>query len=94
MAKMFYNTEEVQEKLGCSADEIKDLVQQGRLREFRDGAKIMFRVSEVDKLVSSSPEDNQDQSGEIGLVPTAAALANALRQYDGIRRYTLPMKRK
>ncbi len=29
--------------------------------------------------------------GEIGLVPTAGAVANALYQYDGIRRYTLPM---
>ncbi|MFH1319515.1 MAG: selenium-dependent xanthine dehydrogenase [Bacteroidota bacterium] len=32
--------------------------------------------------------------GEIGLVPTAAAVANALYQYDGIRRYKLPMKRE
>ena len=31
--------------------------------------------------------------GEIGLVPTAAAVANALCQYDGIRRKRLPMKR-
>jgi CO/xanthine dehydrogenase Mo-binding subunit/aerobic-type carbon monoxide dehydrogenase small subunit (CoxS/CutS family) len=30
--------------------------------------------------------------GEIGLVPTAGAVANALCRYDGIRRYTLPMK--
>ena len=30
--------------------------------------------------------------GEIGLVPTAAAVAGALAAYDGIRRYTLPMK--
>lgn len=30
--------------------------------------------------------------GEIGLVPTAGAVANALYQYDGIRRTTLPMK--
>jgi xanthine dehydrogenase molybdenum-binding subunit len=29
--------------------------------------------------------------GEIGLVPTAAAVANALFQYDGIRRTKLPM---
>ncbi len=29
--------------------------------------------------------------GEIGLVPTAAAVANALYQFDGIRRYKLPM---
>ncbi len=30
--------------------------------------------------------------GEIGLVPTAAAVAGALFAFDGIRRYTLPMK--
>ena len=30
--------------------------------------------------------------GEIGLVPTAAAVANALCQVDGIRRYNLPMQ--
>ena len=29
--------------------------------------------------------------GEIGLVPTAAAVANALYQYDGVRRTRLPM---
>ncbi|MCP4164552.1 MAG: selenium-dependent xanthine dehydrogenase [Chloroflexi bacterium] len=32
--------------------------------------------------------------GEIGLVPTAGAVANALYQYDGIRRRKLPMKMK
>ena len=31
--------------------------------------------------------------GEIGLVPTAGAVANALYQYDGVRRRTLPMRR-
>ena len=30
--------------------------------------------------------------GEIGLVPTAAAVASALEAFDGIRRTTLPMK--
>ena len=30
--------------------------------------------------------------GEIGLVPTAAAVAGALAAFDGIRRFTLPMK--
>jgi xanthine dehydrogenase molybdenum-binding subunit len=30
--------------------------------------------------------------GEIGLVPTAAAVAGALARYDGVRRYVLPMK--
>ncbi len=32
--------------------------------------------------------------GEIGLVPTAGAVANALYQYEGKRRYKLPMKEK
>ncbi|MBF0363097.1 MAG: selenium-dependent xanthine dehydrogenase [Oligoflexia bacterium] len=31
--------------------------------------------------------------GEIGLVPTAAAVANAFYQFDKVRRYSLPMKR-
>jgi xanthine dehydrogenase molybdenum-binding subunit len=30
--------------------------------------------------------------GEIGLVPTAGAVASALAAFDGVRRYTLPMK--
>ena len=32
--------------------------------------------------------------GEIGMVPTAAAIANALSVFDGIRRTKLPMRRK
>jgi selenium-dependent xanthine dehydrogenase len=32
--------------------------------------------------------------GEIGLIPTAGAVANALYQYDKIRRYELPMKER
>ena len=30
--------------------------------------------------------------GEIGLVPTAPAVAGALYAFDGVRRFTLPMK--
>jgi xanthine dehydrogenase molybdenum-binding subunit len=29
--------------------------------------------------------------GEIGLVPTAAAVASALHAHDGVRRFRLPM---
>jgi xanthine dehydrogenase molybdenum-binding subunit len=32
--------------------------------------------------------------GEIGMVPTAAAIANAMSAFDGIRRTKLPLKRK
>jgi xanthine dehydrogenase molybdenum-binding subunit len=30
--------------------------------------------------------------GEIGLVPTAPAVAGAMEKFDGVRRTTLPMK--
>ena len=32
--------------------------------------------------------------GEIGLVPTAPAIANALYQFDGVRRRKLPLQRE
>ena len=53
MAKMFYSMEEVQEKLVCTEDKIKEYVKDGMLREFRDGMKILFKVDEVDSLSST-----------------------------------------
>ncbi len=50
MAGKFYTLEEVTSKLGKSEAEVKELVREGRLREFRDGAKLFFKVDEVDKL--------------------------------------------
>jgi len=76
MAKMFYSFEEVQEKLGRSGDQINQLVKLGKLREFRDGAKIMFKVADVDNLdlsgetdtgeIRLSPEDSADKMGLAG----------------------------
>ena len=57
MAKMFYSSDEVQEKLGKSEAEVKSLVEAGQLREFRDGAKIMFKVTDVDALCAPAQED-------------------------------------
>lgn len=54
MAKMFYSIEEVQDKLGCTNDKIKEFVKEGMLREFRDGMKVLFKVDEVDSLAASS----------------------------------------
>ena len=79
--------EETQGKLKRSEDQIKQLVKDGILREFRDGARIMFKVDDVDGLVNSSltstgsgqidlsPEDSADQ---IGLAPTDTAEAFGL----------------
>jgi xanthine dehydrogenase molybdenum-binding subunit len=53
-------------------------------------------MPDVDVVLVEDPEPEGPFGakgvGEIGLVPTAAAVAGALEAYDGIRRYTLPMK--
>lgn len=59
----------------------------------------ILRAKEMPKLVVIGVEVADPHGphgakgvGEIGLVPTAAAVANALYQFDGVRRYRLPMK--
>ena len=52
MAKMFYTEAETKYKLKTIDDNVfKSLVQEGELREFRDGKKILFKMDEVDDLI-------------------------------------------
>jgi len=69
MAKMFYNMEEAQEKLGRSAEQIRQLIQEGTLREFRDGAKVMFKVDEVNALELQLGAPSPAEVGGIPLSP-------------------------
>ena len=52
MAGMFYSLEEAAEKLHKTKDELKQIVKDGRLREFRDGPNLLFKVEEVEALMS------------------------------------------
>ena len=52
MAKMFYTLDETKAALGQSEDQIKQLTRDGRLREFRDGPRLMFKADQVDSLKS------------------------------------------
>ena len=54
MAGMFYSIKEVAEKLGKSEDEVRQIVKGGRLREFRDGPNLLFKVDEVNSLLSDT----------------------------------------
>jgi len=51
MSGMFFSLKETAQKLGRSEDEVKQLVKDGRLREFRDGANLLFKIDEVNALV-------------------------------------------
>lgn len=48
--KPFYSLPEACAKLGQTEDEIKRLVRDGALREFRDAGKIFFKAEDIDKL--------------------------------------------
>ena len=50
MAADYYSLAEVTAKLDKTEDQIKDLIREGKLREFRDGADILFNAQEVDSL--------------------------------------------
>ena len=58
-----------------------------------------LRARDMPALEVILVEDNEPEGpfgakgvGEIGLVPTAGAVAGALAMHDGVRRYELPMK--
>lgn len=62
MAGMFYTIQEVAAKLGKSEDQIRQLVKDGKLREFRDGAKILFKTNEVDGIAGPVSSSFSDES--------------------------------
>lgn len=69
-SKPFYSMEEVCEKLGKSPDEVKELVRNGELREFRDAGKIFFKADDIDKLAGGG-EPSPDDTGDILLEPAS-----------------------
>jgi len=50
----FYSLEEVAEKLNITEDQVKQIIQQGKLREFRNGPDLLFKVDEVDALAADA----------------------------------------
>lgn len=52
MAKMFYTLEEASERLGLDADAIKEMAASGKLQQFRDRDKLMFKREQIDQLAS------------------------------------------
>jgi excisionase family DNA binding protein len=59
MAGMFYSLKEAAEKLNVTEVQVRELAKQGKLREFRDGSNLLFKVDEVGALM---PEQGTDES--------------------------------
>ena len=54
MAGMFYSLQEAAEKLNMSEEDVQKLVEERKLREFRDGSNVLFKVDEVEGLMSDT----------------------------------------
>src|SRR5436305_6393780 len=61
MAKMFYTIDEAKAALGKNEEEIKQFAREGRLREFRDGARLMFKADQVEQLKTELADSDDDQ---------------------------------
>ena len=47
---MFYSMQEAAEKLKMTREQLQQIISEGKLREFRDGANVLFKVDEVQAL--------------------------------------------
>src|ERR1700752_4225691 len=90
MAKMFYTLDETKTALGKNEEEIKQFAREGRLREFRDGPRLMFKADQVEALKSelglggapSADLGPSDSGGPIGLVDSRTASATGISLLD------------
>ena len=76
-------------------------MEKGQLKIKRYGKLGIPRINNIPKIVVKMVEVEDPLGpygakgvGEIGNIPTAGAVANALYRYDGVPRYRLPMKQR
>ncbi len=80
MAANYYKMQEVMDKLKKSEKEVQDLVKEGKLRQYMDAGKPVFKVEDVDALAEdlfgldltaggSELDISVEESGEITLEP-------------------------
>lgn len=74
MAKMFYTLDEAKAALGKNEEEIKQLAREGRLREFRDGPRLMFKADQVETLKSELGGGVGGDRVDLGVSDTGAPI--------------------
>lgn len=85
MAKMFYTLDETKNALGKNEEDIKQLTREGRLREFRDGPRLMFKADQVEQLKAELGGGTLDQvdlgpsdsGAPIGLVDSRGSMGGS-----------------
>jgi hypothetical protein len=74
MAKMFYTLEETKTALQKNEEEIKQLAREGRLREFRDGPRLMFKADQVETIKNELGLGGGGGGPDIGISDTGAPI--------------------
>src|SRR5256714_10574682 len=74
MAKMFYTLEETKAALQKNEEEIKQLAREGRLREFRDGPRLMFKADQVESIKNELGLGGGGGGGGMGSSGTGAPI--------------------
>ncbi len=89
MAKMFYTLEETKASLGKTEEEVRQFAREGRLREFRDGPRLMFKADQVDQLKndlvsggSRSDTGGSDSGAAIGMQDIGASGSGVISLAD------------
>jgi hypothetical protein len=87
MAKMFYSMTEAKAALGRSEEDLRQLAREGRLREFRDGSQLMFKVDQVEQLRAELeggagagdqiPLASSDTGAPLGLAESSSGAASS-----------------
>ena len=63
MSKMFLTMEEAAEQLGQSVDEIKQMVADGKLQEFKQDGEVMIKADQL-QILSEAPAINLEDSAD------------------------------
>lgn len=82
MAKMFYSLEEAAERLGKSADEVRDMASRNEITEFRDGDKLIFKVDQIDLLVGDDDEAPGESAASGSMIPLVDSQSSAMGLVD------------
>src|SRR5262249_10543868 len=85
MAKMFYTLDETKSALGRNEEEIKQFTREGKLREFRDGPRLMFKADQVEALKAEIGVGGTSvgSGSPIGLAPWDRGLPLSLADSKG-----------
>jgi hypothetical protein len=69
MAKMYVNENDAAEEFGLSADKLQQLVQEGKLRSFQDGAQKVYKREDLEAIAGEAGGGDEGGGDEIELAP-------------------------